>query len=341
MDSNDSQGQNRSISSRTDREEPNMSETPAGIDVLVSEVGPRDGLQAIKRPMATPAKLDWIRALAGAGLREIEVGSFVSPKLLPQMADTGDVVREAIKIRGLTVLALVPNLKGAERALEAGTPKLTMPISASRAHSLKNIGKTPEEAIEEVRKVAALRDSLPAGQRPFVEVGVSTAFGCTIEGPVSEDWVLRLAVLLAEAGADSVGLSDTTGYANPKQVKRMFMQLRRALGDKAGGAHLHNTRGQGLANVVAALDAGVTTFDSSQGGLGGCPYAPGATGNIVTEDLVFMLESMGLSTGIDIDKLIAARTIVTDALPGEPIYGHVPDAGVTKGFVPASRRIAQ
>ena len=211
-----------------------MSETQAGIDVLVSEVGPRDGLQSIKRPMATPAKLDWIRALAGAGLREIEVGSFVSPKLLPQMADTGDVVREAIEIRGLTVLALVPNLKGAERAIEAGTPKLTMPISASRAHSLQNIGKTPEEAIEEVRKVAALRDSLPAGQRPFVEVGVSTAFGCTIEGPVSEDWVLRMAVLLAEAGADSVGLSDTTGYANPEQVKRMFAQLRASTGRQSG-----------------------------------------------------------------------------------------------------------
>ena len=315
-----------------------MSETPAGIDILVSEVGPRDGLQSIKRAMATRAKVEWIRALAGAGLREIEVGSFVSPKLLPQMADTGDVVRAALAIPDLTVLALVPNLKGAERAIEAGTPKLTMPISASRAHSLKNIGKTPEEAIAEVRKVSVLRDGLPAGERPFVEVGVSTAFGCTMEGPVSEDWVLRMAVLLVEAGADSVGLSDTTGYANPAQVRRMFTQLKRELGAKAGGAHLHNTRGQGLANVVAALEAGVTTFDSSQGGLGGCPYAPGATGNIVTEDLVFMLESMGLATGIDIDKLIAARGIVIEALPGEPIYGHVPEAGVTKGFVPASRR---
>ena len=318
-----------------------MSETLAGIDILVSEVGPRDGLQSIKRAMATRAKLDWVRALAGAGLREIEVGSFVSPKLLPQMADTGDVVREAVKIPGLTVLALVPNLKGAQRAIEAGTPKLTMPISASRAHSLQNIGKTPEEAIEEVRKVGALRDSLQLGKRPFVEVGISTAFGCTMEGPVSEDWVLRMAVLLVEAGADSVGLSDTTGYANPTQVRRMFAQLKRELGEKAGGAHLHNTRGQGLANVVAALEAGVTTFDSSQGGLGGCPYAPGATGNIVTEDLVFMLESMGLETGIDIDKLIAARAIVIGALPGEPIYGHVPEAGVTKGFVPASKRKAQ
>jgi hydroxymethylglutaryl-CoA lyase len=310
----------------------------APIDVLVSEVGPRDGLQSIKRAMPTEDKHRWIRALAAAGLREIEVGSFVSPKLLPQMADTGDVVREALTIPGLTVLALVPNLKGAERALAAGARKLTMPPSASRAHSLKNIGKTPEEAIEEVRKVCELRDSLPADRRPVVEVGISTAFGCTMEGPVSEEWVLRMAVMLAEGGADSVGLSDTTGYANPTQVKRMFTALRRELGDKAGGAHLHNTRGQGLANVVAALEAGVTTFDASQGGLGGCPYAPGATGNIVTEDLVFLLEAMGLRTGIDIDRLIAARAIITEALPGEPIYGCVPEAGLPKGFIPASTK---
>jgi len=308
------------------------------IDVLVSEVGPRDGLQSIARTMPTEAKHAWIRALAGAGLREIEVGSFVSPKLLPQMADAADVVREAIRIPGLTVLALVPNLKGARRAIEAGATKLTMPVSASRLHSQKNIGMSPEEAVGQVRAVVQLRDSLPADRRTAVEVGVSTAFGCTMEGPVAEDWVMELASLLAKAGADSVGLSDTTGYANPAQVKRMFARLRRELGDKAGGAHLHNTRGQGLANVVAALDAGVTTFDASQGGLGGCPYAPGATGNIVTEDLVFMLESMGLRTGVDLDRLIAARAVVQSALPGEPIYGHVPEAGVTKGFAPASAR---
>ena len=144
--------------------------------------------------------------------------------------------------------------------------------------------------------------------------------------------------MVAEAGADSIGLSDTAGYGNPAQVRRMFVRLAREIGGKAGGAHLHNTRGQGLANVVAALDAGVTTFDSSQGGLGGCPYAPGATGNIVTEDLVFMLESMGLRTGVDIERLIAARAIVAAALPGEALYGHVPEAGVTKGFVAATQR---
>ena len=309
------------------------------VDVTISEVGPRDGLQSIHRSMPTAAKVAWIRALADAGLQEIEVGSFVSPRLLPQLADTAEVVREAIRIPGLTVLALVPNLKGAERAVEAGAPKVTMPVSASRTHSLKNIGMTPEQAVEQVRQVAQLRDT--EVRQLTVEVGISTAFGCTMEGPVSEDWVLELATLLAQAGADSIGLSDTTGYGNPAQVKRMFKRLVRELGDKAGGAHLHNTRGQGLANVVAALEAGVTTFDASQGGLGGCPYAPGATGNIVTEDLVFMLESMGLRTGVDIDRLIAARAVVAEALPGEPLYGHVPEAGVTKGFVPASMRRGQ
>ena len=309
------------------------------VDVTISEVGPRDGLQSIQRSMPTAAKVAWIRALADAGLQEIEVGSFVSPRLLPQLADTAEVVREAIRIPGLTVLALVPNLKGAERAVEAGAPKVTMPVSASRTHSLKNIGMTPEQAVEQVRQVAQLRDT--EARQLTVEVGISTAFGCTMEGPVSEDWVLELATLLAQAGADSIGLSDTTGYGNPAQVKRMFKRLVRELGDKAGGAHLHNTRGQGLANVVAALEAGVTTFDASQGGLGGCPYAPGATGNIVTEDLVFMLESMGLRTGVDIDRLIAARAVVAEALPGEPLYGHVPEAGVTKGFVPASMRRGQ
>jgi hydroxymethylglutaryl-CoA lyase len=306
-------------------------------DVLVSEVGPRDGLQSIKRVMPTAAKLAWIGALAGAGVREIEAASFVPAKLLPQMADAEEVVRGARAIPGLTVLALVPNLKGAERAIAAGAHKLTLPISASRQHSMANLRRSPEEAIDEVARVCALRDASPPERRVGVEANVATAFGCTLEGPVSEDWVIEIAVRLARAGADAVGLSDTTGYGNPAQVRRLFTRLTRAIGaERVGGAHLHNTRGQGLANVVAALEAGVTTFDSSQGGIGGCPYAPGATGNIVTEDLVFMLEAMGLRTGIDIERLIAARAIVAEALPGEPLYGHVPDAGLPKGFTPAS-----
>ncbi len=312
---------------------------PQEIDVLVSEVGPRDGLQSIDRTMPTEAKLHWIKALAASGLREIEVGSFVSPRLLPQMADCATLVREANKLEGPTVLVLVPNFKGAENALAAGARKLTMPISASRTHSLNNIGKTPEEAIEEVRRVCAFRDGLPADQRPDVEVGISTAFGCTFEGTVSEDWVIEMAGLLAKAGADSIGLSDTTGYANPAQIKRMFPRLRREIGAQMmAGAHLHNTRGQGLANVVAALEVDVTTFDSSLGGLGGCPYAPGATGNIVTEDLVFMLEAMGLRTGIDIEALIAAREVLLHGLPDEMIYGSLPEVGLPKGFTYAKAR---
>ena len=313
---------------------------PQDIDVLVSEVGPRDGLQSIKRTMPTKAKLKWIEALAASGLREIEVGSFVSPHLLPQMADCATLVREANKLEGLTVLALVPNLKGAENAIAAGARKLTIPISASRTHSFNNVGKTPEQAIEEVRRVCALRDDLPAIQRPDVEVGISTAFGCTFEGIVSEDRVIKMAALLATAGADSIGLSDTTGYANPAQIKRMFARLRGEIGvEKMAGAHLHNTRGQGLANVVAALEVNVTIFDSSLGGLGGCPYAPGATGNIVTEDLVFMLEAMGLRTGVDVDALIAAREVLLHGLPDEAIYGNVPEAGLPKGFTYAGEKV--
>ncbi len=314
-----------------------MNETPGEIDVVVSEVGPRDGLQMLKRAMPTPVKHRWIAALAASGLREIEVGSFVSPKLLPQMADAADVVRTAATVPGLTVVALAPNLKGAGLAFDAGVHKLSMPVSASRLHSKANINMTPEEAIAQVAQVCALRDRLPAPRKPEVEVGISTAFGCTMEGRIDEDWVIRLAVMAAEAGAGTVGLSDTVGAGNPAQVKRLFTALRRELGDKAGGGHFHNTRGQGLANVVAALEAGVTAFDASQGGMGGCPYAPGASGNVVTEDLVFLLEAMGLRTGIDLDRLIAARAIVLEGLPGEPLHGHVAAAGVPLGFVPASR----
>jgi hydroxymethylglutaryl-CoA lyase len=310
-----------------------MPERSSEIDILVSEVGPRDGLQSIARAMPTEVKHRWIAALAAAGIREIEVGSFVSPKLLPQMADADQVVREALKIPGLTVLALAPNLKGAERGIAAGVHKLNFPVSASHAHSMANIRMTPEDAIEQVRKVGEL-----SGRLPGIEVGISTAFGCTLQGAVDEDWVMQMAVRLVEAGAGSVGLSDTAGWANPVQVGRMFRRLRREIGEQAGAAHFHNTYGQGLANVVAALEAGVDTFDASQGGLGGCPYAPGATGNIVTEDLVFLLESMGLRTGIDLESLIAARAIIAEGLPGEALYGNVAAAGLPKGFAYATAR---
>jgi hydroxymethylglutaryl-CoA lyase len=298
--------------------------------IMVSEVGPRDGLQSISRIMPTAAKLRWIKALAASGVREIEVGSFVHPTLLPQMADTGEVVREALKIPGLTVMALIPNLKGAQNAIACGVHKITVPVSASQMHNMANVRMTCEQSIETISKICQLRNELNSTVE--VEVGIASAFGCTQEGQVSEDWVIEMARRLAQVGVDSIGLSDSVGYANPTQVKRMFTRLIALLGSKAGGAHMHNTRGQGLANAVAAIDAGITTIDASQAGIGGCPYAPGATGNIVTEDLVYLLESMGHDTGIDLDQLVAARAILIENLPGETLYGHVADAGVGKGF---------
>jgi hydroxymethylglutaryl-CoA lyase len=310
----------------------------ADLDVLVSEVGPRDGLQSLPRFLPTSIKHRWILALVRAGLREIEVSSFVPAKLLPQLADADEVVRRAATIPGLTVVALVPNRRGAENAFAAGAHQITMPVSASRKHSMANVRKSPEQAIEEVIASCALRDSLAANRRPQVEVAVATAFGCAEEGAVSEDWVMEIASRVVRAGADSVVLADSTGYANPVQVKRMFTRLRREIGEKADGAHFHDTFGLGLANVVAALDAGVKSFDSSLGGLGGCPYIPGATGNIVTEDLVYLLESMGLRTGIDLSKLAEARKILLEGLPGEALGGHIAKAGLPKGFRPASKR---
>ena len=294
--------------------------------VHICEVGPRDGLQNAHHLMPTQAKKAWISALAAAGLKEIEVGSFVPPKLIPAMADTADIVRHAVKIPGLKVVALAPNLKGFQRALEAGAHKVTFPVSASREHSLSNVRMTPEQMVEEVRKCADY-------PHPGVEIegAVSTAFGCTMQGAVPEDEVVKIARSLAEF-CDGVALADTVGYANPAQVKRIFSRVKREIGDKLEGAHFHNTRGLGLANALAAYEEGVRAFDSSLGGLGGCPFAPGASGNVITEDLVFMFESMGVSTGIDLDKLMVARKMMVEVLPQEQTYGHFALAGVPKGF---------
>jgi hydroxymethylglutaryl-CoA lyase len=309
---------------------------PGADSVLISEVGPRDGLQSVARAMPTADKLAWIDALYGAGLREIEVCSFVPARLLPQMADAADVVRHAVTLPGLTVIALVPNLRGAEAALAAGVHKLTIPVSASAAHSLANVRKTREQMIEEVRAIVELRDQ--RAPQVKVEAGMSTAFGCTIQGHVSEDDVVWMAGQLIAAGVDECGLSDTSGMANPAQVRRLFTRVRAAIGNRTGAAHMHNTRGLGLANCLAAYDVGVRTFDASLGGLGGCPYAPGASGNVVTEDLVFMFESMGIATGVDLAKLIAAREPLKAGLPGEPIYGMTPEAGLPKGFRQATNK---
>jgi hydroxymethylglutaryl-CoA lyase len=287
--------------------------------VMISEVGPRDGLQSVARTMSTAAKCRWIDALVDAGLSEIEVGSFVSPKRLPQMADTAEVVRHARRHAGLTVMALVPNLQGAEAAFAAGVHKLTVPVSASEAHSVANVRRTRAQMVDEVAAIVHARDRQAPGVA--VEVGISTAFGCTLQGRVDEAEVLHLAAQLAAAGAGQIGLSDTTGMAQPLQVQRLFTGLRAAVGARMGGAHLHNTRGLGLANALAAWQVGVTTFDASLAGLGGCPYAPGASGNVVTEDLVHLFEAMGVATGVRLAGLFAAREVLAAGLPGEPLYG--------------------
>jgi hydroxymethylglutaryl-CoA lyase len=303
------------------------------IDILISEVGPRDGLQSIESIMPTDAKKAWIAAEAAAGVREIEVGSFVPPKLLPQMADTAEIVACARSIPNLTVAALVPNFKGAENAVKAGAHKITLPLSVSETHSQANLRKTHAQVFDEVRRIVEMLISLPDDERPEFEGSLSTAFGCTLEGHVPESKVVELAGKLMELGCDEVGLSDTTGYANPNQLKRLIRLVKNEVGDQnLTGVHLHNTRGLGLANALAALDEGITTLDSSLGGLGGCPFAPGASGNIVTEDLVFMLDAMGLETGIDIDALLKVRAIVIDALPGEEVYGFTPDAGLPRDY---------
>jgi hydroxymethylglutaryl-CoA lyase len=260
---------------------------------------------------------------------EIEVGSFVPASLLPQLADTADLVRFAVTLEGLSVAALVPNLRGMERAVEAGVHQVTLPFSMSETHSVRNVRKTHPEMLEEVGRCTEFLRKLPETRRPRFKVALATAFGCTLEGPVTEDRVIRLAARVVEMGADEVVLADTTGYGNPAQLKRLANGIWAACGqDRLNGVHLHNTRGQGLANALMAVEIGITHFDSSLGGIGGCPFAPGASGNIVTEDLVWLLESMGLRTGIDLEKLLAVREQLRQALPDVPLYGFLAEAGL-------------
>lgn len=302
--------------------------------ILVSEVGPRDGLQSLDSILPTEGKKRWIAAQHAAGFREIEVGSFVPAALLPQLADTAEIVSWAREtLPDLTVAVLVPNLKGAEAAISAGAHKISLPVSVSETHSLKNVRRTHDQMVEAAANIAALIRDQPEGRRPHFEGALSTAFGCTIEGEVPESAVVRMAERLMAAGCDEVGLSDTSGYADPASVQRLIRAVRAAVGEAAlTGLHLHNTRGLGLANAMAGLELGITTLDSSLGGVGGCPFAPGASGNIVTEDLVFMLEAMGYDTGVDLEALIALRKDVAAMMPEEEFYGFLSEAGPPKGW---------
>jgi hydroxymethylglutaryl-CoA lyase len=299
-------------------------------DVTIVEVGPRDGLQILKTILPTHLKKRWITEAAAAGIRDIEVCSFVPAKVVPGMADAGEIVRHARSISGISVIALAPNSKGAEAAMAAGAHRVTMPISVSVAHNMANVRKTHEQSMDELRRTVDLRDSYPADNRPKVEVGLSTAFGCSIAGKVPDADVLALAEKCLAAGADCVTPADTIGIGNPAQVKRLYAALFKAVGrDRVGGSHFHDTRGQGIANALAALEAGVTNFDASLAGLGGCPFAPGASGNVCTEDLVWILEEMGVSTGIDLAKLLAVRQILVEGLPNETLSGHLAQVGLS------------
>ena len=299
---------------------------------VVREVGLRDGLQSIARVLPTAQKIEWVNAAYAAGQREIEVGSFVPARLLPQLADTAEVLAHARTLPGLRASVLVPNLKGAERALECGAHLMVVPLSASHAHSLANLRKTPDEVVAEVARIRAARDA--AGSATLIEGGVGTAFGCTLQGEVAESEVLRLMQALLDAGADRVSLADTVGFADPASVQRLFAKARALVGDRLACAHFHDTRGMGLANAYAAWQTGITRFDACLAGIGGCPHAPGASGNVTTEDLEYMLQRMGVATGVDVPALLALRQRVAGWLAGETLYGALWQAGLPRHAQP-------
>src|SRR5579862_7132484 len=305
-----------------------------GDTVQIREVGMRDGLQSIADILPTATKLAWLDAEYAAGVREIEVSSFVPPKLLPQLADAEAVVRHALSLPGLAVSALIPNSRGAERGLALGVPEMNFVLSVSEGHNRSNVRRSTEESIEDFRRVVQLcRDS---GKQVKVNCGLATAFGCTIEGDVDEDRVRRIANEVAEAGADGIILADTVGYGQPAAIGRVFRRVMADVGPLPVAAHFHDTRGLGLANVLAAFAAGCKAFDASLGGLGGCPYAPGASGNIVLEDTVFMFEAMGIETGIDIEKLGTVRETLARAFPDVTLYGAIAKAGLPRNFHPVA-----
>ncbi|MEP7062118.1 MAG: hydroxymethylglutaryl-CoA lyase [Betaproteobacteria bacterium] len=300
--------------------------------VTIREVGLRDGLQNIARTLPTAHKIEWIRDAHAAGIREIEVGSFVPARLLPQLADTGELVAFAKTLDGLVVSVLVPNLKGAQRALDSGADSMLVPLSASHAHSLANVRKAPDDVVAEIAAMRGARDA--SGSQCRLEVGISTAFGCTIQGDVAQEEVLRLLRAVLDAGADRVGLADTVGYADPKAVRELFERCFAVAGDKLACGHFHDTRGLGMANVIAAAQAGIRRFDACMAGIGGCPHAPGASGNVATEDVAYLFASMGTPTGVDLDALLALRAKIAQWLAGETLHGTLWRAGLPKTMRP-------
>ncbi len=309
-------------------------------EVTVREVGLRDGLQLVKSFVPTQTKIAWIRAVAEAGVPEIETTNFVPAKVIAQFADATEVATAALTVPGPLMCALAPNRKGAENGLRAGLRKMNFVLSVSEGHNMSNVRKTTDQSFAEFENVVALRQEHPEWKDAVIQGCLATAFGCTIEGRVDPDRVLACVDRYLSLGADEILLADTVGYASPSEIQNLFEHTVRLAAGKPVYAHFHDTRGLGLANVYAALEAGVRAFDASTGGLGGCPFAPGASGNIVMEDLVFLLEKEGLRTGVDLERYRQAREIAEKTLPDEQFYGTILRAGLPKGFTPPSRQQA-
>lgn len=297
--------------------------------IILREVGLRDGLQLVKTFPSTAAKQRWIREEYAAGVRHFEVGSFLPAKSFPQFVDVRDVIATVGSLPGVYGIALALNERGVNEALASGVAEVATVVSATEEHSQANANRTRESAIENVRRLCQLRDA--SEHKPVVNAAVSVALGCSIVGQVDPKEVLRITEKLFEAGADMVAICDTVGYAGPKHVGELTAAAVKIAGNKPICIHLHDTRGMGIANASAALDAGARVLDGSLGGLGGCPFAPGATGNVVFEDLAFLCESKGFKTGIDIEKLVAVRAILKSEMPGEALYGGMARAGLPRG----------
>lgn len=299
---------------------------------MVREVGPRDGLQLVVDVLSTERKHAWIEGAAKAGIAEIEITSFVPPSSFPQFADADDVTRFALSLKRPLASALAVNLKGAMRAFDAGLQKINYVVSASEAHSLANVRRSQAQAMEAFGEISRERNRRGLCDTVQLSFGIATVFGCTIQGEVSEDIVYSLADQAIEMGADELLIADTVGYATPAQVHRIFSTLGNRFPGVALLAHFHDTRGMGAANVLSATDVGIRRFDASLGGLGGCPFAPGATGNFATEDCVFLLESLGIDTGIDLDALFRLRERLEKWLPAEKFGGSIHRAGLPKTY---------
>lgn len=302
--------------------------TPCPTKVEINEVAPRDGLQIETRFVPTEEKIRWIDALSTTGLRRIEATSFTSPKAIPNLRDASDVVTGIQRREGVDITVLVPNVKGTERALACQVDEINLVMSASNSHGLANLRMTPEQSLEQFAAILEVSKHFDNSKNSgvFINASLSTTFGCPFEGEVPEARVLELVDQLISLGIQGITLCDTTGMANPAQVKHLCEAVLERWPETPFTLHFHNTRGMGLANALAAWQAGISRFDSSLGGLGGCPFAPGATGNVCTEDLVHMFESMGVDTGVDLDALLEVAATLPDLI-GHDVPGQVVKAG--------------